>query len=205
MPPAAHLEVGMLAVWRSLDQYRVGGSVWSNRFDLVIAFKDAPHLYWGAENGYEHHHRAPHHSRCGLRQYMWHGGVMHLQWASWPRLVAKHRAYRVMERIKYPEKSVAEIERTYSQGPNEYDLMLAAIEPAWWQPYAQWRQYVNLDAAPWHQKYVDEMISIHGRDYFQGLNVDGEPVSAPDIYTGVPHRATVEDMRASLERFYRPA
>lgn len=203
LEPGTCLEVPMYAMWRSLDQYRTDGRLWAGRCDLALAFADSPELNWQPTNGYEHHHRQPHGSRLGFRARNWQAGVMHLQWASWPRLVAKHHAYRVMERLKYPHKSVHDIERTYSQAPNETGLQLAEATAEWWGPYSQWRDRVNLDTVPWHQQYVTEMVALHGREHFAGLSIDGAPVEAKQEGHYGGHPVTIAEFYETLNQFAR--
>src|SRR6185369_15659242 len=134
LQPGATMQVGMLAMWRSLDYYRAGKSVWSNRNDLTLAFCDSPSMNWNANNGYDHHHREPHGSRPQVRGTL-HGGVMHLQWASWRRLKAKHARYKMDERLKYRQKPGAEIDRMYSLATNEDNLEVRLAPSDWWAPY----------------------------------------------------------------------
>ena len=65
LPAGRCVNVRMYCMWRGIQQYRTDpGSVWSNRRDLALAFCDAPRLAWAAaEDGYQHHARAPQHSR----------------------------------------------------------------------------------------------------------------------------------------------
>ncbi len=169
--PGEHLHVGMPCPWRGLYQYRVDrGSIWANRYDLCIGFADHPALCWKAADGYDHHHREPYGSRLAGRIYAA-GGVMHLQWASWRRLVAKHMAYRVNERLKFPGKPVAQIERLYSLALDEAGLMLTAVPANWWAPHQDLLGYIDLNAVPWQEQYVREMIQRHGAQHFEGLSV----------------------------------
>ena len=134
-------------MWRSLDHYRVGSSIWSNRHDLTLAFHDHPSLGWAAKNGYDHHSRAPHGShQAQFPQTL--GGVMHLQWASWRRLKAKHARYKMDERIKYPEKSIAEIDQMYSLALDERHIELQQVPPEWWAPHYRYRHFIDLEDEP---------------------------------------------------------
>lgn len=179
MPPGGVLHVGMPCIWRGLNQYRVDRCIWSNRYDLALAFCDRPDLTWAPTNGYDHHCREPHGSRVALRAYGMDGGVMHLQWASWRRLVAKHALYKCIERIKYPEKPVGAIERLYSLALDERGLETRATPAAWWAPYERIRPYIDMGAVPWQESEVRRLWKLHGADKFDGLSlfgIVGEPV-----------------------------
>lgn len=180
LPPGGSLVCGMPCMWRGLDHYRTDGRLWANRHDLTLAFADRHDLTWTAANGYDHHQREPKNSRTALRGYRMSGGTMHLQWASWRRVVAKHARYKVMERLKYPDKAVAQIDHMYSLALDEGGLKLGDAPTEWWASYADVRKYIDLDAEPWQEAEVRRLWDIHGADAFKGLNLFGvvEPVAA---------------------------
>jgi len=173
LPKGGFMRVGMPCIWRSLTQVRRDGIVWSNRSDLCLAFADKPDLCWKKTNGYDHHHREPHGARHVAQMRVDVGGVMHLQWASWRRLVAKHNLYKVMERVKYPDKSVSEIDRQYSQALDERGLMTTKTPDEWWAPYQDLLKFVDLDAVPWHEMECRRLIEQYGIEKFTGLNLFG--------------------------------
>lgn len=173
LAPGQLLQVGMPCMWRGLDQYRTDSRIWSNRNDLILAFADRPDLHWSQVNGYDHHHRAP----CGavVRQRVGYaaGGAMHLQWASWRRLTAKHALYKMMERRKYPDKSVAAIDSMYSLALDEVGLALQPAPAEWWAPYSQLRQYADINTEPWQESECRRLWAEHGAAAFAGLNLFG--------------------------------
>ncbi len=173
MAPGGMLHVGMPCIWRGLDQYRVDRSIWANRFDLALAFGDRSDLTWAPTNGYDHHCREPHGSHVGLRAYGLAGGVMHLQWASWRRVVAKHALYKIIERIKYPQKPVGAIERLYSLALDERGLQTEQTPAEWWAPYERIRPYIDRGAEPWQESECRRLWKAHGRDTFSGLDLFG--------------------------------
>lgn len=174
LPAGKYLAAGMPCMWRGLDQYRTDGRIWANRQDLVLAFADSPELSWRPVNGYDHHHRAPlgasHSGRVLLD-----GGVMHLQWASWRRLTAKHAWYQMHERIRYPHKAVRDIARLYGYAPDESGLRTAPAPESWWAPYQDLRRHVVLVAEEpsWHEAECRRMLAEHGAERFSGLNLHG--------------------------------
>jgi len=171
LQPGGCLQTGMLAMWRSLDRYRVGDSIWANRFDLTLAFCDRPDLNWAPVNGYDHHSRAPHGSRVQAREMG--GGVMHLQWASWRRLVAKHAKYQMDERLRYPDKSVREIRDMYSLALEEGNLQLADAPAHWWAGYGEIRDHIDLTAEPWQEQQCRDWMAQYGAERFKGLDLFG--------------------------------
>ena len=169
--PTACFQTAMSCMWRSLDRYRIDGSTWAGRRDFVLAFADAPSLSWRPVLGYDHHQRNPLGSRQGVTPVF--GGVMHLQWASWRRLTAKHAWYQMHERLRYPTKPVALIARTYARAPDERGLRTAEVPASWWKPYRELRSHVDLDAEPWHEAECCRLLELHGRSRFAGLNLHG--------------------------------
>lgn len=170
--PGGLLQVGMPCMWRSLGAYRTDGRIWARREDLVLAFCDRLSLKWQAD-GYDHHHRQPHGSTTHRRLGYAEGGVMHLQWSSWRRLVAKHARYKMMERVKYPQKPVAVIDRQYSMALDETGLSLQPAPLDWWEPYADLMHYADLDATPWQEDECMRLWMEHGAEAFRGLNLFG--------------------------------
>lgn len=174
LPPGGCLHVGMPCMWRSLHEYRTDSRYWSNRWDLSIAFCDRPDLHWASLSGYDHHHRIPHKSRIAAR-IREPGGVMHLQWVNWRRLTAKHALYKITERMKYPNRSVREIDLMYNLAINEAGLAVAPAPVEWWEPYRHFLCHIALDGEPWQERAAVELYLTHGFEMFQGLNLFGIP------------------------------
>jgi glycosyltransferase involved in cell wall biosynthesis len=170
LAPGTFCGIPMKNLHRSINRYRADNSPFGSQAGTMLAFADAAHLGWKPRNGYDHHQRSPHGSRMG-QMIRCEGGLLHLQFASWRRLVDKHRAYRVLERLKYPQKPVSEIERLYSLATNEKGLETKETPAEWLDRYADLMQYVDLERKPWQADYVDEMIDLHGIEMFSGLRV----------------------------------
>lgn len=170
LQPGQALGIPMKNLHRSIHQYRSDTGIWGARAGTLLAFANAPRLCWRAENGYDHHHRHPFNSRhVGSIQTS--GGVMHLQFASWRRLVAKQRWYRCVERVRWPHKSVAEIERLYAMSTNEVGARTTPVPAAWWEPYRHLMNYLDMDSEPWQEREIQRMVERHGPRYFDGLNI----------------------------------
>jgi hypothetical protein len=160
-------------MWRGLHQYRTDpGSVWSNRKDLALAFADSPRLeFAAAADGYQHHARAPRHSvgvpdPTGI-------GVMHLQFADWRRLTAKHALYKVRERLHYPDRPIGQIDSMYNLALNELGIAVTATPEGWLRSYERLTQHVKRNAEPWQEREVVRLVKEHGPLMFQGLRLFG--------------------------------
>lgn len=169
--PGRFLSTKMRNLHRSISQYRSDDSPFGSRAGTMLAFADSPQLGWSAKNGYQHHQRSPHGSTPGPMVEA--SGIMHLQFASWRRLLAKHAAYKVMERLKYPNKSVAEIDQMYSMAPDESGLELSDVPAPWWAPYAGFMKYLDLDREPWQESKVRAAVEESSLGQFDSMNLFG--------------------------------
>lgn len=172
LPPGAYAHFGMPCMWRSLTERRVDPSVWADRYDICIAFGDRRDLGWqAAHDGYQHHHREPYNGHCSFVGHGMEGGVMHLQWVDWRRLVAKQTWYQVMETLKYPSKPLWEIAYNYSRAMDETGLKTQTVPEEWWKPYKDLLPMVDLKVPSWHERECERLIAEHGIDRFRGLNL----------------------------------
>lgn len=105
---------------------------------------------------------------------------MHLWGSSERRLVAKHRAYRIQERLRWPDKPAAQIEEMYSwatHGRPGFALdqpdtwAFKDVPESWWKPYEHLMHHLDINAVPWQEQWCDEMIQKHGIETFKGLSV----------------------------------
>jgi hypothetical protein len=160
--PSTMVALPQIVCRGSIYQQHQSG-IWAEQ-DTGICFKDQIAFHWKARNGYEHHHRAPYGmhqaGRCVVNREF--GGLFHLQFVDDGRLRAKQFHYQLMERIRWPHKSVDEIRRQYSwsiygaTGPTEgHDLK--PIPELWWEPYKQWLHYLKPESEPW---YIPEIRRI---------------------------------------------
>lgn len=175
MPPSACLQIPMRNMYGGIDQFRSDASCWG-RAITTVAFGDFPLLTWAATNGYQHHHREPHRSRIAARIYpqQMDGGVMHLQFASRRRLLAKHALYKIDEVIRWPNRRpVFAIDHEYSMAPDWTGATLAPAPDKWWEPYRDILHHLRLDAEPWQESRVREMVAHYGAARFEGLNLFG--------------------------------
>lgn len=177
LKPGECLELPMIAAWRNLNQYRDDASDWSRAW-ISLAFPVTETLtYKPADDGYQFHQRKPHGISSTLRPLAdkREGGVMHLQFANWERLVAKHVHYRMVEQIRWPGRmSAQELNRKYDNALNEQDLQVKACDPAWTARYHAWVQkHLRLGGTPWYKAEVARMVAFHGKAAFSGLDLKG--------------------------------
>lgn len=176
MQPGGILQIPMRNMYGSIAEYRCDSSIWGNTV-TSIAFGDRHDLSWqAAGGGYHHHHREPYNGNIALRIYpqQLEGGVMHLQFASRRRLLAKHALYKMDEVVRWPgRRHVAEIDREYSMAPNWDGARLVPTPESWWAPYREFLPYLNLDAEPWQEAQCQRLMELHGPEKFQGLNLFG--------------------------------
>jgi hypothetical protein len=174
LAPRHALELPMAATWRSIWRYRDDQSVWSKAW-LSLAVCDHPDLTWKPNReGYQHHHRLPygiayrrHEGAHGT------GGVMHLQFADWRRLVAKHALYQMHEAVNYPEIPHEKLFWKYTQATDEGGLRTTQVPLDWWSLYSQWLPLLRLGGIPWHEARARELWNLHGKEKFAGLNLFG--------------------------------
>jgi glycosyltransferase involved in cell wall biosynthesis len=173
LQPGQLIEVPMLAM-RDLDHYQDDQSVWSGAM-LTLGFCDSPNLNWkAAEDGYQHHSRPPY--GCIGARYQPirkkdEGGVMHLQFSNTLRLRAKHILYRMIDRLKWPERE------TVDHLNWKYDLalqpptQLRTIPYSWWDGYH--KELIDLNGVPWHEEEIRRLLREQGHGPFEGLDLKG--------------------------------
>jgi hypothetical protein len=173
LKPGQCLDLPMIPVWRSLEKYRTDECVWK-RAKLTLGFMDSPDLTHKPRQGYHHHNRPPAGCRPDRNTVDCEGGVMHLQWASWDRVVAKHRWYVMMEATRYKgRRTPAQLNKTYGQALDERGCELSDVPKGWWDGHP--RQLVNLQHHPWYVGECERMWKEHGAEAFKGLNLWGWP------------------------------
>lgn len=175
LPLSSYVQIPMRNLWRSISHYRSDSGIFGGRAITSVAFADTAACSWFAKGGYDHHHREPHGSRCACRWYGIPGGVMHLQFASWRRLVAKHALYKMSERLRWPQKPVGDIDKLYSLALDEGGLQRQEVPAGWWEPYLELMEYLNVDREPWQERECQVLWSQYGPGTFAGLDLLGVP------------------------------
>ncbi len=154
-----------------LDQYRAERGPWGAEAGTIVAFADHPHLCWEARNGYDHHQRSPY--GAAQASYINGGGLLHLQFASRRRLLAKHALYKASERVKYPNKSIRDIDSLYNMAPSLASISRQPTPVEWWAPYADLMHHCDIDAEPWQEKATRDLVEQYGAAKFSGLDLFG--------------------------------
>lgn len=188
LEPGETLDMPWLCMWNGLDSYRADDSHWSRTL-VDVVFADIPGMHYkAATDGYQHHARRPRGStgltrlwgRCeGLRRQRLmgsapFGGLMHLQFASERRLLAKQALYKMWEVIRWPDKrTVGEINTMYDGTALAPGLGLAAVPPGWWEGQRALREHIRLDAVPWQETECKQLWVKHKPQTFKGLNLYG--------------------------------
>lgn len=138
----------------------MSSGMWA-RQNVTVAFPDDPEYHWKARAGYDHHHRhpmgLPFQPFTALNDFNFAltskrlAGLMHLQFLSRRRLIAKQFWYQLTERLRWGfDPSV--IRQRYVPTVEEADTAkVSACPDSWWAPYSHLMQYLHIDREPWQE------------------------------------------------------
>lgn len=183
--PGEVLMLPWLCLFGGLDTVHTQG-VWGEQ-NASSGFLDDPIWHWSAEGrgGYDHHHRHP----MGRTALPFHpvtnrrAGLIHLQFVSERRLLAKQFWYQLVERLRWPDKfTAAEIRAKYSLTVNAHQASAGSPIPSnWLNGYEDILHHLRIDAEPWQlaecRRIIAENPGIEtGLDDFGVL--DSEPSRA---------------------------
>lgn len=159
-----HLPAGLILQlpWLSL---RADGVMVSGRWgreNVSTAFKDDAKFHWTARGGYDLHHRHP----MGIEfvprvvREDRDGGLLHLQFMSRRRLIAKQFLYQLMERARWPDReSVDVVRERYVSTVNEADgAKVADLPDCWIEPYGALLKYYDYAAEPWQESECRRIV-----------------------------------------------
>lgn len=135
------------------------------RSPVSVAFPDSSAYHWKSqEGGYDHHHRHPMgkpfhpHSPIDDRA----SGLMHFQFASRRRLLAKQFWYQLQERLRWPSRPVQQVAKMYSFTVEESAAAQVEAAPVeWFEPYAHLMQHLHLDREPWQAAECKRILTEH--------------------------------------------
>lgn len=153
--------------------YHANG-IWAHRW-FATAFQDSPGAHWGGDR---FHHREPMGVYWAKNRpiQQGYGGTLHFWGASERRLRAKHALYKITERIRFPQKPIAEIENLYNLAiiPRE-PWHFADLNPTWLFPdYLDWiEEHLDVDAEPWQEGESKRLYQEYGAPAFDGLDLFG--------------------------------
>lgn len=154
LQPGYSLVLPQVACWRGLGRFRCDTSSPYGRGVISLLIACHPGLDgWGAaKDGYQHHARAPKGVRGQFQPYRRpsQGGVFHLQWIEWDRLLVKQARYILRDIVAYPGREPLErtLER-YRPAIDEAGLETAPVPPEWWEPYGGPPALAPAAAPPW--------------------------------------------------------
>lgn len=183
MKPGDVLELPMIPNWRSVDRYRNDGSVWS-RSSISVVFYDNGLFYWkAAKDSYEHHSRIPKNG-SGIVTNPFkdkaQGGVMHLQFADWRRLRAKHYWYRMVEHLRWPGRlSPDELNTKYDEALDETELKTSLVRPEWLIGVSDLLQHYAPGGPNWFEPEIMTLWKQHGPEAFRGIDIPNELINEP--------------------------
>lgn len=173
------LDLPMIPCWKDLTAYRCDQIGMWRHSRITLAFKDMPGLCWKPkEDGYQYHNRPPLGSKVdpNLRAYpltrQEQGGIFHLEYANYRRLIAKHALYKMDEVVRWPgrEPNVA-VDAKYSLAITERGLMVRPVPAEWWEGYDA--SQIRMVDEPWQEAEVKRLWKEHGPDKFKRMNLYG--------------------------------
>lgn len=174
----AIVSMPMISPYHCSDVYRWDGS-WGSDNRIPWAFRDSPQLHWKILDQYQLHRRAPQNSRDAGKLFRRRssGGLFHLQFANLARLRCKAVWYKMTETLSYPGKRTPEqLNRMYDWTLREHDRMKKyAVPDEWWAGYRErgWLQHYRPQAEAWQLGEIRQLLALHGRERFQGLDFHG--------------------------------
>ena len=177
------LSLPWFALWRSLDWRRRDDNAYWCANRTPYGFRDHPAVCYREHRrraGCDIHTRWPAELRgeragCPVGEDEAEGGVLHFVAADWRRLVAKTAWYKMIETVRFADRSPAELNAFYDRDLDETGLVRAPVAAEWWAPYQGWRHWVDLAARPWFEAECRRLCRQHGAERFAGLHLWGVP------------------------------
>lgn len=175
-PPCSMLQLPLYNLRGTIHRYHADG-IWGNRI-VSLAFRDHSAARWA---GNTFHHREPHGIAWNpfrpLKQGQ--GGVMHLWGVSERRLIARHRLYKITERLRWPDKDVKVIDNLYSlaiYGNLPHDpankWTYKPVPYPWLESYADLiEKHLHVDMEPWQESSARRFLEEYGFNTFEGLDL----------------------------------
>lgn len=169
LQPGDTLALWWIQLWRTAVEYRHDSSIWTNIYKPV-AFCDRPGAAYSSE--FIHTPRIP--GGLGGKQRALQGnqaGLLHFQFVYWDNLVLKQSWYKMLERVREPRKSTAEINDRYRASTDETGLATKPILGEWFAGY----DFFLLDGYyrpdTWRLAQIAEWFGQYGAEYFRDLEI----------------------------------
>ncbi len=183
IPPGTVLQLPWITCRDSIHQHHRSG-LWAEQF-ASAAFVDSPECNWAARAGYDFHQRAPMGRPERPFKPIKHsgGGILHLQYSSRRRLLAKQALYKMTEVIRWPGRDSIEVINTRynwsvygcAQKPKDGTLSfdLVPVSGEWWSGYEDLMRFLHVDAEPWQEAECQKLVREYGNSKFAGLDLFG--------------------------------
>lgn len=206
LQPGSSAELPYFNLWKSVSSYRADGPKWGQIWWHCVYRDDRQGK---VDDGRMHRNRVPPSSRANVVR-LEEPKIMHFAYVFWDRVMAKHRWYRMLERIYFPAKDVLTINATYIQHvKDQQSAQVEAVPEAWIAPWQA--RGVPLPQAPdeqisWHEIECLKLFQAYGLDHFAGLDiwdVNWEERRRRAIaagHQGIPEQPII-DPRSSRQRF----
>lgn len=111
------------------------------------------------------------------------GGLLHLQFIQWDRMMSKHRWYQVWETINFPTKSAVEIFRRYDHMNILPKSAFLDLDPSHLGNYREMgvdlKSLEDAEKVFWWDAEVEKLIDKHGIKMFSYLDLKGLITTAP--------------------------
>lgn len=155
----------------------MSSGMWSQQ-NVSVAFADDRRYHWTAIEGYDHHHREPMGRELTRFQPDWlnaghlrNAGLMHLQFLSRRRLLAKQFLYQLNDMKRWPNrKRASDVAAYYSRTVAEADAAsVQGVPCSWWEPYKHLMPYLHIDDVPWQEAECKRLLA-ENPNLARGLN-----------------------------------
>ncbi len=161
LPKGAIMQLPWLCLRGGLERVHNSG-MWG-RGMASMAFVDERHWHWKAQGAeqYDFHHRHPFGGPC----VPWtpvqdrESGLMHLQFVDERRLRAKQFLYQLTERLRWPNRKMADYAGTvyaHQNAPTD-----APVPREWFAGYEHLLKYLDMHAEPWQLAECRRLIAEH--------------------------------------------
>jgi len=165
--PEQQMSVLWIQLWRDAGHYRVDGKRWANKYKRCI-FCDNGTARYSSE--FIHTSRIPK-MKGKCRKWKGAHGLLHFQFANWENLILKQQWYCWLERVRMPEKDVADIYRRYSKSVDEYGLQREPCLENWLQAYSYFDVSAFDEPDNWRIDQMKGWVQEYGVAFFEGLTL----------------------------------
>lgn len=165
--PGDRIFMNIVHCWGSLDRYRI---YFNEKMKCFIFCDDGKASY---HSQLLHINRSPFNLSGGVNfeladeRY----GLVHLGYLNWQNVLIRQLWYKSLERVRNPNKSIAEINSWYC-AYKEKDAPTIAVPSEWFAGYTFFNAQLFNHAEQWRKAQVDSWIKQYGIAYFAGLDIE---------------------------------